>query len=374
MARKKGAGTVFWNKRRREYVGQFWIQTAQGSKRKADYAKTEAAAWAKMEEARQRSTSDIWEAENPYLDDWLDTWLAATKNRVRIRTFERYEQISRVHLKPVLGQIRVKDLRRQQIQDLYDDRARGLAPRTVNYIHVTLHAALDGTILAGKLQKNESEKAHPPKQHRPKPKFWTAEQALKFLDAAQNDRYYPLYVLAATTGMRQGEMLGLHWQEVDLDRRRIAVVQSLVWPKKSKPVLEELKTWESRRSVGLVSQAVVALAVTPYRSGLVFRNQAGNFMNPSNIVNRSFKPLVRRTGLPLIAFRDLRHTSASLLLKLGIHPKHVQELLGHKDIRLTLNTYSHIAPDMQVSVVAAMDSALNGDQKQRSNPPSSPKP
>jgi integrase len=172
--------------------------------------------------------------------------------------------------------------------------------------------------------------------------------------------------------MRQGEMLGLHWPEVDLDRRRIAVVQSLVWPKKAPPVLEELKNWESRRSVGLVDLAVDALGRIDCNGGLVFRSQRNTFLNPSNVVNRSFKPLVRKTGLPPIAFKDLRHTAASLLLKLGIHPKQVQEMLGHKDIRLTLNTYSHISPDMQDTVVSAMNLALNRSQKQRSNGPASP--
>jgi integrase len=102
--------------------------------------------------------------------------------------------------------------------------------------------------------------AHPPKQRRPKPKFWAVDDAIAFLEAARNDCYYPLYVLAATTGMRQGELLGLHWPEVDLDRHRIALVQSLVTPKKSPPVLEGLKTWQSRRSVGLVDLAVDALS------------------------------------------------------------------------------------------------------------------
>ncbi len=281
MARRKGQGSVYWHPKRQEYVGQFYVQTAQGSKRKTVYAKTEAAAWAKMEEARQASTSDIWEAENPYLEDWLDSWLVVTKKRVRIRTWERYEQISRIHLKPALGEIRVKDLRRQQIQDLYDAMDR--SPRTVNYVHVTLHAALDAAVLAGKALSNPSVQAHPPKQRRTKPKFWTAEETLQFLDASRDDRYYPLYVLAATTGMRQGEMLGLHWPEVDLDRRRIAIVQSLVWPKKQPPRLEELKTWESRRSVGLVDLAVEALAGFDCDTGLVFRSHRNTFLNPSNL-------------------------------------------------------------------------------------------
>ena len=112
MARRKGHGTVYWNRKGREYVGQFYIQTAASSKRKTVYAKTEAAAWAKMEEARQTSADDIWAAENPYLSDWLDSWLGQVRNRVRVRTYERYEQNVKVHIKPALGETRVKDLRR----------------------------------------------------------------------------------------------------------------------------------------------------------------------------------------------------------------------------------------------------------------------
>jgi len=295
-----------------------------------------------------------------------DETIEPSRRRTSFRTFERYEQNVRIHIKPALGHIRVKDLRRNQIQDLYDPSLNHLSPRTVNYIHVTLHAALDAAVQAGKAQRNVSNLAHPPKQRRPKPEFWAADDAIAFLEAARNDRYYPLYVLAATTGVPQGELLGLHWPEVDLDRRRIAVVQSLVTPKKSPPVLEGLKTWESRRSVGLVDLAVDALSQLDGDSGLVFRSQKGTFLNPSNIVNRSFKPLIAHTGLPPIAFEGLRHTAASLLPRLGIHPKQVQEMLGHKDIRLTLNTYSHITPDMQDTVVSAMNSALNRSQKPQS--------
>jgi integrase len=195
---------------------------------------------------------------------------------------------------------------------------------------------------------------------------------MTFLDAAQAERFYPLYVLAATTGIRQGEMLGLHWPEVDLGGRRIAIVQYLVCPKKSKPRMEELKTWESRRSVGLVDLAVDALSALDCNNGLVFRSQRNTFLNPSNIVNRSFKPLIRSTGLSPLAFKDLRHTAASLLLILGIHPKQVQELLGHKDIRLTLNTYSQISPDMKDSAISAMNLALNRSQNSQSISPAFP--
>ena len=118
--------------------------------------------------------------------------------------------------------------------------------------------------------------------------------------------------------------------------------------------------------------AVDALGQLDCNGGLVFRSQRNTFLYPSNVVNRSFKPLIARTGLPPIAFKDLRHTAASLLLRLQVHPKQVQDMLGHKDIRLTLNTYSPISPDMQDTVVSAMNLALDRSQKPQSTALSSP--
>lgn len=161
------------------------------------------------------------------------------------------------------------------------------------------------------------------------------------LSAAAGDRSEALYVLAVTTGMRQGELLGLAWEDVDLERGVVRVRRTLTRDR-GRLSLEKPKTKKSRRTVPLAARGLNALkahrkAQLEERvrypglwedNGIVFANQSGNLLNPSNLRKRSFAPLLARAGLPVVRFHDLRHTAATLLLAQGVHPKYVQELLG----------------------------------------------
>jgi integrase len=180
-----------------------------------------------------------------------------------------------------------------------------------------------------------------------------------------------LYVLAITTSMREGELLGPRWDDVDVERSVLRLRRSLV-REGGKTTLGDLKTPKSRGSVRLTRAATDALRIHLKRQleemeqmgslyqpgGLVFAAESGTLINPSNLRNRSFKPLLKRAGLPDICFHDLRHTCATLLLSQGIHPKLVQELLGHATIAMTLDTYSHFLPSMGEQTVRAMEAAL----------------
>ena len=197
------------------------------------------------------------------------------------------------------------------------------------------------------------------------------EQARAFLDAAQGDRFHALYVLALSTGMRQGELLALRWQDVDLDRGTVQVRGSL----QRTPAgltLTEPKTAASRRQVGLTPSAVAALrrhrvAQTEERlrfgsvwqdNGLVFCNEIGEPIDATHVTVRPFRRLLERAGLPQIRFHDLRHTAATLLLGQGVHPKMVSEMLGHTQIAITLDLYSHVTPTMQRQATDAMEAVL----------------
>ncbi len=189
-------------------------------------------------------------------------------------------------------------------------------------------------------------------------------QVVQLLETARGDRLEALYVLAVTTGLRQGELLGLQWEDVDLAGAALHVRHTLhelngrLW-------IGEPKTRRARRQVDLPSIAVVALQdhrermlIEGHSDGLVFCDTQGGPLRKSNLLRRSFLPLLKRAGLPTIRFHDLRHTAATLLLAQGVHPKIVQERLGHSQISLTLDTYSHVLPGMGREAASKLDALL----------------
>ena len=201
-------------------------------------------------------------------------------------------------------------------------------------------------------------------------KTLSTEQARALLVAARGDRLEALYVLALTTGMRQGELLALRWRDVDLERGTLSVTGTLGWSKGAGLTISEPKTARSRRQLQLAAMAVTALrqhrasqaaeilaAVTwDQAADLVFLNQAGRPMQASNLLRRSFFPLLASAGLPRIRFHDLRHTAATLLLARGVHPKIASEMLGHATVAFTLDVYSHVTETLQREAARTMDS------------------
>jgi integrase len=248
----------------------------------------------------------------------------------------------------------------------------GLSPATVCKMHSILRKALKQAVLDGLIPRNVCEAVKPPKVGRKEITPLDRQQAKVLLEAASGDRLEALYVLAIHTGMREGELLGLKWEDVDLERGTLRLRHALV-REGGKTVLGDLKTPKSRRSVRLTGTAADALRGHLERQlmemermgslyqpgGLVFATERGTLINPSNLRNRSFKPLLKRAGLPDICLHDLRHTCATLLLSQGTHPKLVQELLGHATTAMTLDTYSHFLPSMGDQTVRTMEVALS---------------
>ena len=195
--------------------------------------------------------------------------------------------------------------------------------------------------------------------------------ARTFLDIASGDRLEALYVLALTTGMRQGELLGLRWRHIDLGGKTVRVSGALQRTAEGF-VIAKPKTTRSRRQVALTSSAVnsltrhrVAQTEERLRLGaawqdldLVFANEVGGFIAEWNLRRQSFLPLLRKAGLPVIRFHDLRHTAATLMLGRGVHPKVVAEMLGHSQISITLDLYRHVTPTMQQQATEALDAVL----------------
>jgi integrase len=278
-----------------------------------------------------------------------------------------------MHIKPTLGRIKLKGLTPAHIRGLYREKLdAGLSPRTVQYIHTTLHKALKDAVGDGLIPRNVTEAVRAPRPAKKEVRPLSPDQSRTFLEAARGDRYEALYVLAVTAGLREGELLGLKWEDIDLDVGSLAVRRTLSEARSGR-FFEAPKNGKGR-SIKLTRQAVEALRTHRKRqneerlrfgtlwqdSGLVFPAQTGTPMNAKNLTARSFKPLLERAGLSrTVRLHDLRHTCATLLLGKGVHPKIVQELLGHATIAITLDTYSHVLPNMQGEAVSAMESALS---------------
>ncbi len=201
----------------------------------------------------------------------------------------------------------------------------------------------------------------------------SAPEAGRLLEAAWGDRLEAFYVLAIHTGMRRGELLGLKWEDVDLDTSTVRVRRTLTRTGNGRGLaLGETKTGTGRRTIRVTPRAAEALKRHRVRQaeeklaaggvyedrGLVFAGETGNLINPSNLRQRSFAALLKKAELPHITFHDLRHTCASLLFSKNVHPKFVQELLGHASVAITLDTYSHMLPGMGGEAAAAIGEAL----------------
>jgi len=242
-------------------------------------------------------------------------------------------------------------------------------------MHSILRKALKQAVLDGLIRRNVCDAVKPPKVERKEMKPLDREQAKGLLEAASGDRLEAIYVLAVHTGMREGEFLGLKWEDVDLEGDLLRLRHALV-REGGNAVLGDLKTPKSRRSIRLTSAATDALRGhlewqlaemermgSLYQSGgLVFATENGILINPSNLCKRSFKPLLRRAfgkDGPDICFHDLRRTCATLLFSQGTHPMLVQELLGYATIAMTLDAYSHFLPSMGEQTVKPMEAALS---------------
>jgi integrase len=370
--RGNGEGNIY---KRKDglFEARYTVQTETGPKRRSIYAKTRKEVAEKLADAlAQRGQGLVFDAANITVSDYLDRWLSASvKNTVRKNTFARYEQIVRLHLKPALGSKKLKTLTPAHVRALYRHKLdAGFSPRTVQYIHVTLHKALKQAVADGLVHKNVSEAVTPPRSARKEIIPLTAEQVKTFLYAVRDSRMSGLYVLAVTTGMRQGELLGLRWADVDLEAGTLSVRRTLSMTRDG-PIFTAPKTAKSRRSIGLTNATVEALRRhlsnqlaeieamgDEYEDqGLIFPNLRGRPLHPW-ILATDFKKLMERAELPRIRFHDLRHTFATLMLQNGEHPKVVQEMLGHATISITLDIYSHVLPNMQSAAVERLGTLL----------------
>ena len=306
------------------------------------------------------------DAQRLTVSAFLARWLQdAARPAVSPSTHQLYEGLIRLHINPRTGAVPLSRLTPVHVQGILGAMERdGASPRLRQMALGVLHRALGQAVRWGMVPRNVCDAVTRPRAPRQTMQALTSGQVVQLFETAKGDRLEALYILAVTTGLRQGELLGLQWEDVDLAGAALHVRHTLhelngrLW-------IGEPKTRQARRRVELPVIAVVALQdhrermlIEGHPGGLVFCDTQGGPLRKSNLLRRSFLPLLRRAGLPTIRFHDLRHTAATLLLAQGVHPKIVQERLGHSQISLTLDTYSHVLPGMGREAASKLDALL----------------
>ena len=313
------------------------------------------------------------DARGRTLGDYLDQWLAeVARPRVRPWTYAGYEVHIRRHIKPVLGRVPLDRLTPQHVQSLVNKKLRdGLKPKTVRYLRGTLRSALNEAVKWGLVARNAAALVEGPRVERYRIQPFTPDEARTLLEAIRGDRLEALYSVALTMGLRQGEALGLCWDDVDLEMGYLRITRQLQRIHGS-PRLVEPKTERSRRTLALPPMIAKTLKAHFARQqqerqdgasswvdhGLVFTTPKGTPLD-GTAVTKGFHRLLDRAGLPQRRFHDLRHSCATLLLVQGVSPRVVMDVLGHSQIGLTMNTYSHVIPDLRRDAANRMQEFLS---------------
>jgi len=369
--RGHGEGTI---KHRTDGRWEAQITLATG-KRKSLYGKTRKEAQDKLRSALRDVDAGLeLSAGRETVERFLDRWLeGAVRPTVRPKTHHDYAQLARLYIKPALGRVQLTKLTPQHVQTMMADMtAAGLSPRTVQYTRAVLRRALVQGLKWGLVARNVATLVDPPRSAKKRVTPPTAAQARAFLDfvRGQNDRLWPLLTVAIMTGMRQAELLGLRWSDVNLQTGEVHVAHAIQridgeWR------FVEPKSKRSVRTLSLTAEAAEALAAQRVRQieerlvagdrwrdmGLVFTSGVGTPIEPSNL-NRRLHALQAGAGLPPNGMHSFRHCFASVLVAQGVSPRVVMEALGHTQISLTMDTYSHVMPAALQDAANALTAAL----------------
>jgi integrase len=348
-----------------------------------------------MEETLGKAKKGIdLKGERQTLAQFLDVWMTETQiPKLRPSTVKSYESYIRLHIVPKLGHIPLGELTVQDVQrflnacsrdgrvkrakpkqDGSDEIAPGLSPRSVQYIRAILRAALAQAESWGYVERNVAKLATPPRQRPKAVEALSANQAQKLISATREDRLGALFAAAIYTGMRQGELLGLRWPDVEVEAGTLRVRQAVqkiddkwqfVEPKSAngkrtvplcEPVREVLKLQKER------VRAMRAHADTAWEEwGLVFPSAIGTPLDSSNVTHH-LQRCLEEAGLPRVSFHALRHTCGSLLHQEGVPARTIMEILGHSQITLTLGTYCHASDAMFDEAAGALARALGGSR------------
>jgi integrase len=351
-----------------------WRVSLPDGRRIYGYGKTQAEAKVScMEKLRHAERGLDAKAGKQTLGAYLDWWLAdVVAPKLAPKTVKAYRDTVRLYLKPALGRIELSKLTPQAVTTMLRDKERaGLSPRSVAMIREVLRGALNVAVRMQMIERNPAALATPPRQVKTERQMLSPDEARRLLAVTDKDRLAALYRLALTLGMRQAEILGLRWQDVDLGAGSLRVHQTLQRIGGETHV-KEPKTARSRRTLALSPSLVAALTAHKDRqaferfkagrrwqeSGLVFTSMTGTALEARNLT-REFKRHLAAAGLPAqFRFYDLRHAAASLLVADGLPITVVSAMLGHALTSTTLNNYAHVLPGADRIAADAMERLL----------------
>lgn len=354
--------------------------------------RTEAVKW-NREMHNMAETGITADAARLTWQDALNKWLEDGKSNWQPKTYSRYTEVVRLHIQPYIKpRMKVIDIKPDHVDAIINQaKEKELGIRTQLYILATLRKFFSFLVVRKVIAFNPAQAGQKIKYDTPEMHTWTLEQVQVFMKACEGDRHEHLYYLAFVTGMRQGELLGLKWSDINFLTGSIMIQRQVQWedhPQEGKPrfFFKKPKSKKSSRQIPIGTETLNRLKqqrqqVTMQKMvnadkwqdlDLVFPNLVGNPVDPNNLI-KEFRKLLLSVNLPKIRFHDIRHTCATLLLLKNVHPKVVSERLGHSDIRITLQTYTHAVPSLQNEASQIIEDLMNGDTL-TSLTPSSPKP
>ena len=295
-----------------------------------------------------------------YFTDFARIWLSdCAAIRVKPRTYDDYEQVIRNHLQPFFRKTLLRSIALRHVQSFIADKIQeGLSPRTVNKSITVLKMMMNHAIRMGFLRESPARFAERPRQPRKEMDFFRPDEVRRFLTAATPE-YQTLFATAVLTGARQGEILAIRREDVDLEKR-IVYIRRTYHPQYG---FSEPKTKYSERPI--VISSILATAIARHLEDtegdpgdLLFSNKAGGPINYHNMMTREFYPALKRADVRRIRFHDLRHTYAALMISLGLNIKFIQKQLGHASITTTMDTYGHLLPEVSEGFGDRLDSLV----------------
>ncbi|MGD8457029.1 MAG: site-specific integrase [Anaerolineales bacterium] len=310
--------------------------------------------------------------------DFLNNWMLSTKSTLTHNTWSHYNQIVGDYIIPELGKIKLVDLKPEHIQALYEKKLReGKGPRLVQYIHAIIRKSLNHALKLGVINRNPALATNPPKRHQKEMSILMENQVQALIIAGQHQDhpYIRIYQLAISTGMRQGEILGLQWKDIDWERMTIHIRRQLrnvygggleFAPPKSKAGIRKVKV--GTQVMGIMEEQKLRVAKMAFKNtekwqdqDLVFPGKTGKPLAHS-YVTTLLQKLLSDAGLPKIRFHDLRHTAASLMLNSGVPVLVVSKRLGHAKPSITLDVYGHLISSMQEFAAEVMDQFITPNE------------